>query len=51
MENKYITVAYKLYVMEAGKPELVEEATAEHPFSSSLDWVQLLNVLKMKSPR
>ena len=32
MENKYITVAYKLYVMEAGKPELVEEATAEHPF-------------------
>ena len=32
MENKYITVAYKLYVMEEGKPELVEEATAEHPF-------------------
>ena len=32
MENKYITVAYKLYVMEAGKPELVEEATVEHPF-------------------
>ena len=32
MENKYITVAYKLYVMEDGKPELVEEATAEHPF-------------------
>ena len=24
MENKYITVAYKLYVMEEGKPELVE---------------------------
>ena len=32
MENKYITVAYKLYVEENGKPELVEEATAEHPF-------------------
>ena len=32
MENKYITVAYKLYVMEEGKPELVEEATVEHPF-------------------
>ena len=32
MENKYITVAYKLYVMENGKQELVEEATAEHPF-------------------
>lgn len=32
MENKYITVAYKLYVMEEGKPELMEEATAEHPF-------------------
>lgn len=32
MENKYITVAYKLYVEENGKPELVEEATTEHPF-------------------
>ena len=32
MENKYITVAYKLYVMQDGKQELVEEATAEHPF-------------------
>ena len=32
MENKYITVAYKLYVEENGKQELVEEATAEHPF-------------------
>ena len=32
MENKYITVAYKLYAVKEGKPELVEEATAEHPF-------------------
>ena len=32
-ENKYITVAYKLYVpMNAGEHEMVEEATAEHPF-------------------
>ena len=26
MENKYITVAYKLYVMQNGQKELVEEA-------------------------
>ena len=32
MENKYITVAYKLYVTNDGKEELVEEATKEHPF-------------------
>ena len=32
MENKYITVAYKLYVTENGKQEMIEEATAEHPF-------------------
>lgn len=32
MNNKYITVAYKLYVDNQGKEELVEEATAEHPF-------------------
>ena len=32
MDNKYITVAYKLYVDNQGKEELVEEATAEHPF-------------------
>lgn len=32
MENKYITVAYKLYVMQDGQKELVEEATVEHPF-------------------
>lgn len=32
MENKYITVAYKLYVMQDGNKELVEEATVEHPF-------------------
>jgi len=31
-ENKYITVAYKLYTMEDGEKELFEEATAEHPF-------------------
>ena len=32
MGNKYITVAYKLYVMQDGQKTLVEEATAEHPF-------------------
>ena len=32
MENKYITVAYKLYVMQDGKKTMVEEATVEHPF-------------------
>jgi FKBP-type peptidyl-prolyl cis-trans isomerase SlyD len=32
MENKYITVAYKLYGIKEGQSELVEEATAEHPF-------------------
>ena len=32
MENKYITVAYKLYVEQDGKQEMVEEATVEHPF-------------------
>ena len=26
MENKYITVAYKLYVTENGKQEMIEEA-------------------------
>lgn len=32
-ENKYICVAYKLYVpMQNGQIEMVEEATAEHPF-------------------
>ena len=31
-ENKYITVAYKLYTIEDGDKDLVEEATAEHPF-------------------
>lgn len=30
--NKYITVAYELYVMEDGKKELVEKAPAAHPF-------------------
>jgi len=30
--NKYITVAYELYVMEDGEKELVEKAPAEHPF-------------------
>ena len=32
MENKYITVAYKLYAIQGGNTEMVEEATAEHPF-------------------
>ena len=29
--NKYITVAYKLYVMNDGKKELVEDAPKAHP--------------------
>lgn len=32
MENKYITVAYKLYAMVNGEKELLEEAPAAHPF-------------------
>lgn len=32
MENKYITVAYRLYVIADGKKELIEEAPADHPF-------------------
>lgn len=32
MENKYITVAYKLYVMQDGKETMVEEAPVQHPF-------------------
>ncbi|MCD8261109.1 MAG: FKBP-type peptidyl-prolyl cis-trans isomerase [Bacteroides sp.] len=30
--NKYITVSYDLYVTEDGERDLVESATAEHPF-------------------
>lgn len=30
--NKYITVAYELYVNEDGKENMVEKASAEHPF-------------------
>lgn len=30
--NKYITVAYELYVTEDGEKNLVEKATKEHPF-------------------
>ena len=30
--NKYITVAYKLDVMNDGKKELVEEAPKAHPY-------------------
>lgn len=32
VENKYITVAYELYTTEDGERELMEKATAEHPF-------------------
>ncbi len=31
-ENKYITVAYELYTTEDAERELMEKATAEHPF-------------------
>ena len=32
MSNKYIAVSYKLYTVENGEREFVEEATAERPF-------------------
>lgn len=32
IENKYITVAYKLYSIENGEKDFTEEAPAEHPF-------------------
>ncbi len=32
VENKYITVAYKLYSIENGERDFEEEAPAEHPF-------------------
>jgi FKBP-type peptidyl-prolyl cis-trans isomerase SlyD len=32
MENKFITVAYKLYTIEDGDKDFAEEATAEKPF-------------------
>lgn len=32
MENKFITVAYKLYTIEDGDRDFAEEATAEKPF-------------------
>ena len=32
VENKYITLAYKLYTIENGENEFTEEAPAEHPF-------------------
>ena len=31
-DNKYITVAYKLYTIENGERDLTEEVNAEHPF-------------------
>ena len=31
-ENKYITVAYKMYMLEDGEKEFGEEATADNPF-------------------
>lgn len=30
--NKYITVAYKLYTIEDGERDLIEEAKTDHPF-------------------
>ena len=32
MENKYITVTYRLYAIADGNKEMIEEAPAEHPF-------------------
>ena len=38
VENKYITVAYKLYSIENGEKDFEEEAPVEHPFSLSQVW-------------
>jgi FKBP-type peptidyl-prolyl cis-trans isomerase SlyD len=32
MENKYITVAYRLYAIADGQKEMIEEAPSGHPF-------------------
>lgn len=32
LDNKYITVAYKLYTVEDGEKDFTEEAPKEHPF-------------------
>lgn len=32
IENKYITLAYKLYTVEDGEKDFTEEAPADHPF-------------------
>ena len=48
MENKYITVAYKLYVMQDGQKTLVEEATVEHPFQFISGLEPHWNALKQK---
>lgn len=32
VENKYITVAYKLYAIEDGEKDFIEEATQEQPY-------------------
>ena len=49
MENKYITVAYRLYAIADGKKELLEEATVEHPFiSSSLFQVSDIHSINLK---
>ena len=33
MENKFITVAYKLYTIDEGERDFAEEATAQQPFA------------------
>ena len=38
VENKYITLAYKLYTIENGEKEFTEEAPAEHPFQFISGW-------------
>ena len=49
MENKYITVAYKLYTLTDGKKELLEEAPADHPFQFISGIGYTLDRLKRKS--
>lgn len=49
MENKYITVAYKLYAVTDGEKELREEALQAIRSSSSQESVILWNASKRKS--
>ena len=46
VENKYITLAYKLYSIENGEKDFEEEAPVEHPFQFISVWEWHSNPLK-----